>query len=581
MKIKQLLFFLLLLSACSIDQQETLDNNVNIRLERAPDILNPIRSTAISSKQIEWQLFMPLLQFDAATQELYPVLAAQKPVIEAIKEGVYAGGRKYTFDLREQAYWDDGQPVNVQDVIFTLKAFLHPEIGAAGLRAFLGFIKDIEIDETNPKRFSVYTDRSMNLAEAVIGTMAIYPHRQYDPQGVLSKYSLSYFTNKDSLNAIMLRDSALPAFGKLFIQIGSVSTFQQVQACGPYQIEDWIQGERIILKKKENWWAADIDSRHQSFQNAPDRLIYHFIQDDATLSTMLKDRKIDVASAIDPDVFDELKNNAYIQNTFNAFTPPSPSYYFIAFNTKKEKLSNPETRKAINHLIDVDELIRIAMNGYAIRSNGPILPTKPYYNKSLEAVELDHEKAQALLRQAGWEDSDQNGILDKLIDGQKTDCSIDFKYSASDPIAEKVGILLKNNAQKSGVLVKLNPLENRKLIEDTRRRDFDLYFSRWSQMPGLDDLRNIWHTDSDRPRGLNKAGFGNAQTDALIELINEELNVSRRDSMYKAIQQQIYDAHPYIFLFAPTDRILVHKRFKTESSTVRPGYFENTFELIN
>lgn len=576
------LFFLGLLfcCACKSGPKESASNTVNIRLKRSPQILNPIRSTARGGKQVEWQLFMPLLQFDAQNQELYPVLAAQRPKVETIREGIFQGGRKYTFELREQAKWDNGQPVLAKDVVFTLKAFLHPEIGAAGLRAFLGFIKEVEIDSNNPRLFSVYTDRAINLAEAVIGTMAIYPQYHYDPSGLLDKYAFSKFANRDSIAKIVEKDTSMLAFSEQFIQSGTATTFAQINACGPYQVEEWVPEERIILIKKANWWADDLVTEHQSFQNYPDRLIYHFIKDDVTLATMLKNQQIDVASAIDPKVFDDLKNNELIKTTFKSYTPPSPSYYFIAFNTKNEKLSSPETRKAISHLLDMGELIKVAMSGYAIRTNGPILPSKSYYNQSLQSIDLDYETAAALLKQNGWQDRDQDGILDRQIDGQSIDFKINFKYSASDPIAEKTGVLLKNNAQKAGLLVNLVPLENQKLIEDTRQRNFDLFFSGWSQMPGLDDLSGIWHTNNDRPKGLNKTGFGNAQTDALIDSINIELDASKRQMLYHEIQKQIYEAHPYIFLFVPTERILIHQKFETDPSAVRPGYFENTFRLV-
>ena len=102
-----------------------------------------------------------------------------------------------------------------------------------------------------------------------------------------------------------------------------------------------------------------LEDIHQSFRAEPDQLLYSFIKDDVTLSTMIKSEVIDVASAIDPIVFDELQQSQFVSDRYNFHTPVSPEYYFIALNTKSEKLKDKAVRKAINYLIDIDQLIEM------------------------------------------------------------------------------------------------------------------------------------------------------------------------------------------------------------------------------
>ncbi len=577
MKIAPLFFILLFLFSCKGDPSRQSKNIVNIRLEGEPAQLNPILSTSGHAKQVEWQIFMPLLQYDAQTFELYPVLAKARPEITKIKNGIYQGGRAYTFEIRKEASWDDGKTVSASDVVFTLKSFLHPNISHPGLRSFLGFIKEIEID--HPKRFTVYTDQALNLAEEVIGTMAIYPKHIYDPDGLLDPFSFEDFVNQKEMENTTKSENGLIKFAEIFKDSGWASADQPAVGCGPYQLEEWRPGERIILKKKKNWWAEHIESKHQSFANYPEELNYQFIVDDATLLSLIKEEKVDVAASIDPVVFETAKKSTFLQERFSFETANASNYYFIAFHTKDPKLSDVRTRLAISQLVPTQELIRLSMLGYGSRIVGPILPGKSYYHKNLSPINVDLENAKQLLKEVGWNDKNQDGILEKQINGLATDFQLKYKYSAKNKIAEKAGILLKDNAQKVGVDIQLIPLERKRLVEDTRKRDFDLYCSQWSQRPGLDDLSSIWHTKNDTPRGYNKSGFGTPVTDALIDSINVELDEVKRTALYYKIQETIYEEQPYVFLFVPKQRIILHKRFEAAAQNLRPGFFENTFHL--
>ena len=579
MKIRYILFICLFVFACKGDPEIALDNTVNIRLEGEPSQLNPILSTAATAKQVEWQIFMSLLQYDAETLELYPVLASSRPVVENITEGIYQGGRKYNFQIRPEAEWDDGQAVVAADFVFTLKTFMHPEIDRSGFGSFLSFIKKIEIDTDDPKRFVMFTNRSFNLTEEIVGTMAVLPKHIYDPENVLSSYDLEDFSDRKKMTTLVKDNPSLSDFAESFKTSGQVGAVEKIKGCGPYQIEEWLQGQRIVLKKKENWWAKKTDQKGAAFSQDPEQLTYHFIESDVTLSSLFKEQKIDVSSAIDPLVFERYKNNDLMQKHFDFYTPSSPSYYFISFNTKDPKLEAQVTRRAIGHLVDVEEAIKIAMNGYGVRTVGPILPSKNYYNQDLKLLDFNIEKAKKMLASAGWEDQNKDGVLEKEIDGTRIDFSITYKYTSNNSVAEKVGLLLKNNAIKAGVSIELIPLERNKFLEDTRKRSFDLYFSRWSQMPGLDDMNSIWHTRSDTPKGFNKTGFGNAQTDGVIDSINVILDEKKRNILYREIQEIIYEEQPYVFLFVPTERIVIHKRFAAKGTALRPGYKENTFQI--
>ena len=144
-------------------------------------------------------------------------------------------------------------------------------------------------------------------------------------------------------------------------------------------------------------------------------------------------------------------------------------------------------------------MIRICGSGFGERVNSPIHPVKPYYNHDLAAITLDFDKARSLLAEAGWSDTDANGILDRQIDGQKTELSLQFKYSSNNKIAAEVGLLLKNNARKVGIEIEPKSRTFNLLVKEYRRRDYDMVYLAWIRPPGLDDLRQSWHSSGNIP----------------------------------------------------------------------------------
>jgi peptide/nickel transport system substrate-binding protein len=216
----------------------------------------------------------------------------------------------------------------------------------------------------------------------------------------------------------------------------------------------------------------------------------------------------------------------------------------------------------------------------AERTIGPIHPSKAHYNKSLPLKEHDLEKAKALLSEAGWKDSDGDGLLDKVINGKKTPLRVNYKYNSENNIRKNIGILLQSQAKPLGIEVVLDGKEWSQFLKETKNRNFDMICLGWSQSPGLDEMKQIWHTSSDTPDGSNYTGFGNKETDKIIDSIRITLDPAKRQELYNRMQEIIYNEQPYVFLAVPKERIAIHKRFDNVVTTsVRPGFKESQFKL--
>jgi peptide/nickel transport system substrate-binding protein len=116
-------------------------------------------------------------------------------------------------------------------------------------------------------------------------------------------------------------------------------------------------------------------------------------------------------------------------------------------------------------------------------------------------------------------------------------------------------------------------------LDNQKNHRFDMFVGSWAATPVPDDPKQIFHTESYNG-GSNYVGFGDDKSDALIDSIRIELDEPKRNVLYKRLQQVLHDEVPYIFLFAPTERIAIHNRFSNaDASVMRPGYWEAGFSV--
>jgi peptide/nickel transport system substrate-binding protein len=166
------------------------------------------------------------------------------------------------------------------------------------------------------------------------------------------------------------------------------------------------------------------------------------------------------------------------------------------------------------------------------------------------------------------------------LPAKKENMTIDYKYNQGNMVRKSIGQLLKDEAERVGIEVSLSPVDFPTLISDADKRNFDMVALAWVKTPGLDDMKQIWHTSSDVEGGSNRLGFGNAASDAIIDEIRTTLDPDKRKDLYFKIQEMIYDEQPCVFLFVPRELIAIHNRFEgTETTSMRPGYREASFKL--
>lgn len=579
-----LLTLLAVFNGCKNDPKATTatpltGNAVYVRLGNEPNSLNLLTTEDASGIQVGNQIFQSLLDFDPKTLELTPVLAKSRPTVVTIDTGRFKGGSAYTYDIREEATWTDGSPVTAADVVFTMKAILNKKSGASNYRSSIDFVKDVTIDAANPKKFTVFTDKRFILAETNVGTMPIFSEKAYDTEGSLKNISVADLAKALKDSTVKLDAAALSAFGTSFQQPKFSREPAGLVGSGPYELIEWKSGERLVVKKKANWWGDKISATTPILTALPDQIFFKLIADEAAAMALVKDGQLDVAVRLSPKQFVEMQKDAKMTAIYNFETVPTNNIVYVGINCKDPKLNDRRTRRALAHLLNPEELIKTIMNGFAEPCATPFLPSKPYYETAIKNPEYNLEKAKALLAEAGWKNTNGDSTLDKRINGKQTELVLRYCFQAANGAGKNVGLILQDAAKKIGVKIEVMPIEGKAFTEALKKRDFDLFLSQIGLNAALDDPKEIWATVNNTPDGGNRVQFENKQADVLMEQIRSELDATKRDVLYKQFQKLIADEQPAIFLFSTKDRIALSKRFETATTLRRPGYVLGQFKL--
>ncbi len=558
----------------------TTDDSFTVvsRLVGEPNMLNPALTTQANARGVMNQIFSNLVHYDTKTLKAMPMLAKELPVIEEITEGEYKGKLLCKYEIHEEAVWDDGKPVTGHDVEFSIKAILNPKVGAAAYRAVAISFKDMIIDETNPKKFSLVSDNYF-LTDIIFTDLPTLPAHIYDSKGIMKIFTIKQLSDTDGASKLAESDPRLQEFATEFSNEKYAREKEFVSGCGPYALEEWISGQRIVLKKKKNWWGDKLAAKYPLLVANPETIIYKPMSDVTTAVTELKAGSIDVMHTIAPQQYNDLKESTEGQEKLNFYEPLRLAIYNIGMNSNRPKLSDKRVRRALAHIINLDEIINTTMYGYAEKVVGPIHPSRPYHHKGLTLIEEDMDKARALLKEAGWVDSNGNGIVDKIIDGELTEMKLEYLSSRAGVTGQKIGTIFKSNAKRVGVDIELIVKEGNLVVDLRSKRDFDLLTGGWAQDPNIDDPYQNWHTDSDTPSGGNRFGFGDEESDKIIEEIRTIIPEERRNELYMELQEKIYDFQPCIFLLVPSGRIAINKKFDFIPSVRKPWIFENEFIL--
>jgi len=258
----------------------------------------------------------------------------------------------------------------------------------------------------------------------------------------MEKYSLADLRDKEKLKD----KEDLKALSDAFNSPKYLRSPEMLKGSGPYDLAEWTSGQQIVLTKKASWWGEELSKKERLLKAVPNKVVFKMIPDLNAAVSLMKNGEIDIIAQMDWTTFLNQKKKEDFTNEFNFYTPDKYAYRMMNFNTTKEKLSDPKVRRAIAHLFNREEVLNTVYYGYPTAVTGPIYPTKSAYNKDLKLLDFNVDKAKTLLKEAGWEDTNGNGIVDKLIDGELTDLNIELKFASSNSDYTAVATIFKSAA---------------------------------------------------------------------------------------------------------------------------------------
>jgi len=254
---------------------------------------------------------------------------------------------------------------------------------------------------------------------------------------------------------------------------GTLKPEKRYNGLGPYYVDETesIPEETVVLKRK-NSWRDDLDFHKPKI----DKIILTKISDPQVAVMALEKGEVDYICRYwnpDPDVIRSLEDNSDI----TILTNPSTKMYFLAAAYWKEPFEGADgisLRKAICYALDRDELVDGAFDGYATPATdsmgiSPLRRDAPECCN--EGYDYDIERAKQLLSEAGWGDTDGDGILDKNGTALK---SLDFVSVSDFPWQEDTALIIQSQLRKIGIDTKIRIINYAEMSNIQRNGDYEL-----------------------------------------------------------------------------------------------------------
>ena len=455
-------------------------------------LLSPlIQTTALDgefSGPIDAPLFVPGKDFKVSDKGL-------------AKIDVDVDNKVVTVTLRPNLKWDDGQPMTIDDYIFTYEVVAHPD--------YTGVRYDESVQQVNGiKDYHEGKAKTISGLEKVNDTTVKIHFNKLSP----AVYNgggglLPFIAPKHDLKDVPVKDLEK-----------SEKTRLKVVGAGQYKIKQIVPGESIEYVPNEYYYKKDEMPK-------VDSLIKKILPDNALLSSM-KNGEYDEYSSVPSDLYQEYKDF----NNLVVLGRPQLGYSYLGFDLghwdakKGENVTDPDKkmadinlRKAMGYALNVEEVINSFYSGLKTRATGVIPPVFESIYNSKPSITYNVKKANELLDKAGYKDVNGDGIRE---DKNGKPLEIIFGMTASGDIAEPLTQKFIQDWRKVGLKVSLaggRLLESNSFFEklQSNNKGFDIWMAGWSVASSL-DLNGIYGNHSK----FNIANLASARNNELIDKVN-------------------------------------------------------------
>ena len=532
---------------------------VIVRSLSDPKTLNPVTTTDAGAQEIETYLYETLTTTDPQTLKTIPVLADS--LAEVSDDHLH-----YDFHIRPEATFSDGSHVTAADFIFYLKALKNPYIvDALPLAGYYSRVKSAEMVGNDSLHLRVVMSEPYFLGDQFAGGLSAIPKHILDPDGITDHYSFS------DLNSASSSNPAVKQFADLMQKAEYGNQNPYLVGTGPYKFFEWKRNEQVVLVRNESYWNPDF----KWGKAYPDRLVWRTINDGNAAVAALKSGSIDFLPNVEPFLFNREKSQFPTYHVVPAVYD-YPGYVYIGYNEDRPMFADKLVRQALSHAVNRDGIIKSVYFGLAHKIESPIGTWRPECDTTLAETSFDPALAKKLLAEAGWSDSNGDGVLDKMINGVRTDFSFTVVTNSGNDRRKYMGEIFVEELKKLGIRASLQQLDWALLLNRTRDGDYDAFIGGWGASAVEGDMYQLWDSKSAERGGSNYVRFRNERVDQLINQIRGEFDFQKRIPMYKEIQQIIYEEKPYTFLLTERYPCGYNDRFQNVTFyPPRPCYLPN------
>lgn len=496
------IILLFVLQACSTGSSDTKKSNNNtneatggtLKIARASDAtgMDPHFVTNVSTAGVLYQKTYETLVVPDENMEMQAHLATDWKQIDDVT---------WEFNLRDDVTFHDGEPFNAEAVKATFDRLLNPDL-ASPQADKLGMVDEIEVIDEYTVQFHLSAPYSPLLS--ILGA------------------------NEGSIISPKLLEE-----GKDTMAIQAVGT-------GPFVLEQWDSGSKIVFSTNENYWGEKPDF---------DALEFVIVPEDSMRIAMVETGEIHIAEQIPVTEIDRIEGS----DSMGLYRAEGLGTEFIGFNVELEPFDNPLVRQAVSHAIEREAIIAGVYNNVGKITNLTMSPKVSGYTEDIEPYPYDTNKAKQLLAEAGYPD----GLKASLL-------TPDFK--------ERINAAEVIQSQLKGIGIDLNVqiMEYGAYIDATSNGEGHMYSGSWGNATGDGDYNqyNLFHTNSLGAAG-NLSFYSNPEVDELINEGRKEQDPDKRNAIYKEAQQIEMDEAVFVPI-RTVEHLVAYNKHKVDGFTVNP-----------
>ncbi|MHC5037104.1 MAG: peptide ABC transporter substrate-binding protein [Planctomycetota bacterium] len=442
-----------------------------------PETLDPHKMTGVPEHTLALAIYEGLTTHDPKTLEPRPGVAESWEVSE--------DRLTYTFHLRKNAKWSDGEGVTSADFIYSWERALKPET-ASEYAYQLYYVENAKaFNKGEIKDFSKVGVKAPDAYTLVVKLGGPTP----------------FFLDLTSFETLMpVKKSCLEKHGDKWTRPGNLV------GNGPYILATWQPRQEITFTPNPHYWNAGIVKL---------KLIKALPFDDLdTVYNMFLKEEVDWTRAIPLPKIDEIKRNP------DYYAVPYLGTYYYRFNVTKPPFDNVLVRKAFSMAVDRVTLCRDVLKGGQIPATGYVPPGIHGYTP-VSGPGYDRKKARELLAEAGYPDG-------------KGFPKIELLYNTSEShkkVAEVIAQMWKENL---GITLGLRNTEWKVYLDEQRSLRYQVSRAGWiGDYVDPNTFLDMYVTDG----GNNNTGFSNAEYDRLVQEAAKEADPAKRMKILQRIEE--------------------------------------------